>query len=89
MTAIEQAVSADATNSAQRVGHPTSDVRHHHNPEDVMIKSKTLRVARETVRTLSSRDLHGVQGGVVIPPHSGHAGCEPSGIRACEPPTNP
>lgn len=52
-----------------------------------MIKSKKLRVAKETVKTLSSRDLHAVQGGIVIPPNSGKPGCEPSGIRAC-PPTN-
>jgi hypothetical protein len=45
-----------------------------------MIKAKKLKLARETIVTLSARKLEVAQGGVVTMPG---AHCEPSGIRPC------
>lgn len=45
-----------------------------------MIKAKKLKLAHETIATLSTKVLEVVQGGVVTMPG---AACEPSGIRPC------
>ena len=45
-----------------------------------MIKAKKLKLARETIATLSTKVLEAAQGGAVSAPG---AACEPSGIRPC------
>jgi hypothetical protein len=47
-----------------------------------MIKAKKLKLARETVATLSVRALRDIQGGGGTFQTKG-IGCEPSGIIAC------
>ena len=45
-----------------------------------MIKAKKLKLAREVLAMLSTKELRDAQGGVVTTPG---AACEPSGIRPC------
>lgn len=48
-----------------------------------MMKSKKLKLTRETVMTLATRDLQVIQGGIPVPVSAAPVRCEPSGIVAC------
>jgi hypothetical protein len=50
-----------------------------------MIKTKKLKIARETLRMLSSQTLQDLRGGIGVTTKvsAAPANCEPSGIIAC------
>jgi hypothetical protein len=50
-----------------------------------MIKSKKLRLSRETLAILSTAELRGIRGGDSTRISAFPVACEPSGIRACPP----